>query len=247
MLSAILYCIYVNGLFSKLREKKTGCWIGGDFLGILGYADDNFLLCPSYEGLQEMLKTCEDYTSEHNLAFSTNPIPDKSKTKYMAYLFKERKLVDLVLCGNPLPWVESGKHLGNIITNKKEGMNVDLMKKRATFIDRNAELCQEFPFAHPRTKVFLNRTFNTHFTGSQLWNLFGKEAKMLENSWNISIRKMFDLPREAHRYLIEPLSETQHIKSVLMKRFLSFCQQIKQSSKNALRNVFTAYIKTHNQ
>ena len=106
VLSAILYCFYVNGLFSKLREKKTGCWIGGDYLGILGYADDNFLLSPSYEGLQEMLKTCEDYASEHNLAFSTNPVPDKSKTKCMAFLFKERKLEDLILCGNPLPWVD---------------------------------------------------------------------------------------------------------------------------------------------
>ena len=27
VLSAILYCIYMNGLFEKLREQKTGCWI----------------------------------------------------------------------------------------------------------------------------------------------------------------------------------------------------------------------------
>ena len=112
------------------------------------------------------------------------------------------------------------------------------MKKRASFIDKNADLCQEFPFAHPRTKFLLNRTYNTHFTGPQLWDLFSKEAKMLENTWSTSIRKMFDLPIETHRYLIEPVSEAQHIKSILLKRFLSFCQQIRQSSKKALRNVF---------
>ena len=49
ILSAILYCIYMNGLFEKLRENKTGYWINGDFVGILGYADDNFLLSPGYK------------------------------------------------------------------------------------------------------------------------------------------------------------------------------------------------------
>ena len=92
VLSAILYCIYVNGLFERLREKRTGCWIKGNYLGSMGYADDNFLLSPSLEGLQEMIKTCEDYSKEHNLKFSTNPIAAKSKTKCMAFLLKERNL-----------------------------------------------------------------------------------------------------------------------------------------------------------
>ena len=41
ILSAILYCICMNDLYKKLREKKTGCWINGNFVGIVGYADDN--------------------------------------------------------------------------------------------------------------------------------------------------------------------------------------------------------------
>ena len=35
----------MNDLYKKLREQKTGCWINGDFVGIVGYADDNFLMC----------------------------------------------------------------------------------------------------------------------------------------------------------------------------------------------------------
>ena len=42
LLSAFLYCIYVNGLFRKLRSRRAGCWIRSSFLGILGYADDDF-------------------------------------------------------------------------------------------------------------------------------------------------------------------------------------------------------------
>ena len=28
---------------------------------------------------------------------------------------------------------------------------------------------------------------------------------MVENTWNVSVRQMLDVPRETHRYLIEPL------------------------------------------
>jgi hypothetical protein len=102
VLSAILYCIYVNGLFQRLRDNKTGCWINGDFVGIVGYADDNFLMSPSLDGLQEMLNTCEEYAKEHNLTFSTNDDPKKSKTKCMAFLNKKRPLKQVTLCGKKL-------------------------------------------------------------------------------------------------------------------------------------------------
>ena len=67
VLSAILYCIYVNNLFRKLREKMTRCWINGDFVGIVGYADENFVMSSTFDGLQQMLDTCEVYANEHNL------------------------------------------------------------------------------------------------------------------------------------------------------------------------------------
>ena len=61
---------------------------------------------------------------------------------------------------------------------------------------------------------------------------------MLENTWNVSKRKMFDLPRETHRFFIEKLSQTQHLKVFLIKRFLSFTEKIVSSKKKALKNMF---------
>ena len=49
---------------------------------------------------------------------------------------------------------------------------------------------------------------------------------------------MFDLPSETHTWFIEPVSESPHIKSVLIKRFLNFVKAIKSSSKFILRNLF---------
>ena len=237
VLSAILYCTYVNGLFEKLRQHKTGCWINGAFVGILGYADDNFLLSPTLDGLQDMLNTCADYASEHNLTFSTNEDPKKSKTKCMAFLHKQRYLKELTLCGKKLPWVEYVKHLGNTIVNNVD-MSQDTAEKRAQYIARNNELLQEFSFAHPNTKCLINNIFNTHFTGSSLWNLFNKATEKLEKTWNVSQRIMFALPRETHKYLIEPLSKTRHIKLSLMRRYIRFANVLLTSEKKAAWNLF---------
>ena len=44
VLSAILYCIYVNGLFTELRQSGYGCLLNGNYPGIFGYPDDNKLV-----------------------------------------------------------------------------------------------------------------------------------------------------------------------------------------------------------
>jgi len=87
---------------------------------------------------------------------------------------------------------------------------MDMMVKRAMAIQKCNELCQEFSFCHPTNKLWLNRIYNFSYTGSQLWDLFSKESKMIENSYNISVRMMLGLPHNAHRYLIEPL-EGKHM------------------------------------
>ena len=238
ILSAILYCVYTNGIFQQLRKKKIGCFVGGSFAGILGYADDLFLMSPTLDGLQDMLKVCETYAETHNLKFSTNENPSKSKTKCMAYLFKERKLRDMVLCGNKLPWVDKGKHLGMRIDAKVNNLlTKDIMEKRAQYIQSCNELVQEFSYTCSRTKAFINRVFNSHVYGSVLWNLHGNEAEMLYNTWSTSIRKIFQLDRKTHRYLIEPISKMEHLKNALHKRFIAFTKKLEKSPKMVVRKI----------
>ena len=45
----------------------------------------------------------------------------------------------------------------------------------------------------------------------------------------------YDLPRESKTYFIEPISETTHIKSQLLKRFVKFYQNIIQCDKPHVR------------
>ena len=236
ILSAILYCVYTNGIFQQLRKKKIGCFVGGTFAGILGYADDLFLMSPTLDGLQEMLKICETYAETHNLKFSTNENPTKSKTKCMAYLFKERRLRDMVLCGNKLPWVEKGKHLGMRIDAQVNNLlTKDITEKRARYIQSCNELVQEFSYTSSRTKAYINRVFNSHAYGAVLWNLHGNEANKLYNTWSSSIRKIFKLDRTTHRYLIEPISKMEHLKCAIQKRFITFTDKLRTSPKMVVR------------
>jgi endonuclease/exonuclease/phosphatase family metal-dependent hydrolase len=238
VLSAILYCTYIDDLFKMLRKKKSGCWINGEFYGILGYADDILLLSPTLDGLQDMVNTCSTYANTHNLSFSTNTNTAKCKTKCMAILNTERELRNIKLNGNDLPWVSSAKHLGTLIENIEHGITRDIMEKRATYINRNNELLQELYFAHPQTIIKVNNIYNTSFYGSMIWNLFGNEATRLEKTWNVSQRLMLKLDRKTHRFFIEPLSETPHIIFSLYKRFISFTQKLSLSKKAPLRHLF---------
>ena len=194
VMSPMLYCVYTDGLLKLLRKKKTGCWVNGEYIGILAYADDLLLLLPTLDGLQEMIKTCEIYGNDHNLTFSTNPITNKCKTKCLAFLKKARSLRNLQLNGRDLPWVDVAKHLGCKIGPNNQGLTLDLLEKRAMYINRVNELKQEFSYAHPLTKIMINKVFNTHFYGSQLWDLFTREAARPEKTWNTSVRMTLDAP-----------------------------------------------------
>ena len=154
----------------------------------------------------------------HSLKFSTDANPEKCKTKCIAFLHRDRDLNQMRLCGDPLPWVTHGKHLGNTIENKINGMKMDIRQKRAKFIAKNNELLQEFHFAHPKTKIELNRIYNNHFTGSPLWDLFNRETDMLCNSWNRSVRLMLGVPVTTHRYFLEPFSGLKYLKFTLFTR-----------------------------
>ena len=72
VLSALAYCFYCEELFSLLERKRSGCWVNGFYLGLLGYSDDNICLVPSLSALQDMLETGEEFAAEHNLKFSTD-------------------------------------------------------------------------------------------------------------------------------------------------------------------------------
>ena len=107
-----LFCVYIDELFDILRKEQTGCWVNDKFIGIVGYDDDLLLLPPTLDGLQEMVKTCEEFATRNNLKFSTHHVLKQCKTKGMAFTKKKTLLRDIIFNGKVLLWVTSAKHLG---------------------------------------------------------------------------------------------------------------------------------------
>ena len=51
---------------------------------------------------------------------------------------------------------------------------------------------------------------------------------------------MFALSREIHKYLIEPIGKTWHIKISLMERYIQFSKLLSTSTKNVAQNMFNS-------
>ena len=147
--SPILFSVYINDLLRILREAGFECHVGTFFVGCQGYADDLLLLSASRSGLQAMVNMCQEFTEKKNLKFSTNPDAAKSKTKCIVFSKKKKELKNvapILLNGDPLPWVQQVKHLGNIL-QCDNSMKIDCAMKRGRFIGKVNSLLQEFHFA----------------------------------------------------------------------------------------------------
>ena len=160
VLSPALFSVYMDDLILRLRKAAVGCDIGGVFCGVVGYADDLLLMAPSRSGMETMLRICEQYAAENNLEFSTDPNPDKSKSKciFMCGHLKKAKPANLQLYGVDLPWVKTATHLGHELSWECN-MEEDMRCKRGAFISKSTEVRESFDFAQPNQILQAVRTY----------------------------------------------------------------------------------------
>ena len=120
-----------------------------------------------------MLKLCNHYALKHNLEFSTDPNPVKSKSKcvFMCGTMRNVKYPEKVkLNGNGLPWVESATHIGHEL-HQMCNMDYDSKVKRAKFINNSVDILDMFKFAHPDQVLRAINVYCGHCYGSMLWDL----------------------------------------------------------------------------
>jgi hypothetical protein len=104
------------------------------------------------------------------VTFSTNSDPEKSKTKCLIFYKKQHErqnAAPIILNGDPLPWVNTVKHLGNILECSNT-MKQDCSVKRGKFVGKINSLGQELYFASPGVKVKTLSINATSFYGSGL-------------------------------------------------------------------------------
>ena len=70
ILSPLLFCVYIDVLFERLRLDNVGCYIGNVYVGMDGYGDDVCLMAPSCHAVCKMLSICVDFGQEYNVEFN---------------------------------------------------------------------------------------------------------------------------------------------------------------------------------
>ena len=66
-----MFNLYLDHLFTSLKQSGIGCHINGTYIGALGYADDITLTCLSLYGLNCMLDICNQFAKNHHVIFNT--------------------------------------------------------------------------------------------------------------------------------------------------------------------------------
>ena len=232
------FATYLDPLLESLRFSGLGCRIAGHFLGGLALADDIILLSPSVQGLQGLVSICEDHARRTDLVFSTDPDPDKSKTMCIAFNCKDKSaLSSITLNGDPLPWKDKVNHLGYTLSSDCRSAR-DVLEKRATFISNTYNLNQEFNFAHHETRLKMCRLYNTAFFGSNCWKFSSDQVRMFSKTWNVNLRILFDIPREAHCWIVEELSEGRHFLQMVYSRFAKYIMMVKKNKRPFLRCLY---------
>ena len=239
VLSPVLFSVYLDDLLGELRKLQLGCSIGGCWFGGCGYADDLILLAPNREVLQKMLKICESYAADHNLIFSTDPVPSKSKTKCMYFCGRPGKVrypEPVQLEGKDLPWVESADHLGHTL-HQKTNMEKDCQRARARFIAKTVEIREQLSFAKPEQIMKAIQVLCTDAYGSMLWNLGSEKAEQFFKSWNTCVKLVYDVPRSTFTYLVEGFFAANHtsLRNQVLSRYPGFYRNLLGSPSREIR------------
>ena len=96
---------------------------------------------------------------------------------------------------------------------------------QSIFIGQVNKLCANFGYLQMSVLVRLYKTYCCIFYGSQMWQVNSQYINSVCTSWNKGVKRILDLPHDAHTRLLGPLLKQNHIKNqfiVITLRFL-FC------------------------
>ena len=190
--------------------------------------------------LQTMIKTCEDYANEHNLVFSTDPIPSKSKSKCMYVCGRQGRRVrypdPLKLNGKALPWVEVADHLGHTL-HQLGNMEKDCHRARHKFVRGFMDIKEELYFSCPEQLLRATQVYCSDAYGAMLWDMASPSSEQFFKCWNSCVRTAFNVPRNTFTYLVEGYfgSGLISLRNQVVSRYAKFYRKLVDSSSKEVR------------
>ena len=197
------------------------------------------MMAPNREVLQRMVHVCQSYAGEHNLIFSTDPVPALSKTKCIFFCGRPGKVKypePVKLDGQDLPWVESAVHLGHTL-HQITNMEKDCQKARARFIDKTVQLREQLCFAKPDQILKAIQVFCSDAYGSMLWKLGSDSSEQFFKSWNTAVKLIYGVTRSTFTYLVEGhlASGYTSLRNQILSRYSGFYRNLLNSPSKEVR------------
>lgn len=93
----------------------------------------------------------------------------------------------------------------------------------------------KFRMCPTNVRLFLFKQYCSVFYGSGTWNLDDKNLKSFQTAYRKCIKKVLDIPRNTHTYLLYEIYNTIPICNQLLKRSLKFICKTLQSENISLR------------
>ena len=174
-LSPAIFNIFINAFIVKLHETNSGCYINGEFVGCVMYADDIILISASVNGLQTLLNGC--HTVRLDLLLKFNCV----KSTCIAIGLRSSFTISNMQLGDDfISWSNKLKYLG-VMFNVAKTLSIDVNLIRRKFfaacncllgnsIHQNEilKLCLQESYALP---VLQHACSAINFTKSQLNDL----------------------------------------------------------------------------
>ena len=186
-----------------------------------------------------MVTVCENYGDLHNMIFSTDPVPSKSKTKCMMVCGNDKVTsypAPVKLGGQDLPWVETALHLGHTL-HQNGKMDQDAKIRRAIFIDRSVEVREQLHFADQAEVLQAMGIYCCNGYGAMLWSLAAEPAQQYFRAWNTAAKLVPGVPRSNFSYLTEGFlaGDEPSLRNKVLNRLPGFLSSILESPSPELR------------
>ena len=237
ILSPLFFSIYMDDLLLELKESGIGCHIGNHYFGVLGYADDIVLLCPSKEGLRKLITICERYAKDHDILFNG------SKSKLLVFGSTSNIVSNIFVNGAEVPVCDNVMHLGNFISNNiSDSVDYGISKFNSSFNYFMSSFgnCQN----SVRNKLFTQ--YCTSFYGSQIWPIFKNDLmKKICVNWRNALRRIWNIPSNTHCDIVPLIASQSPIDIQLKCRFLKFYRSLSISDNVLIRYLSNAMTHSH--
>lgn len=237
VLSPVLFCVYIDNMLKSLAEAGVGCFFGTHFVGALAYADDVVILAPTATAMRRLLAHCDDYAHEYNISFNA------SKSKFMIIVpSSRRRLSDEIskcsfFIGNKLiEQVDSFAHLGHVLSSKLTD-DADITRQRMHFINQTNNVICYFNKLDTFIRNKLFRSYCNSFYGCELWSLSNGFLHDLCTAWRKSVRAIWKLPYQTHRYLLPLISHSLPLFDEICRRFLNFTRACVNHDSSLVRSI----------